>query len=102
MKEYLESEEFYSLMQDYRNAPITDQDNVVGKFEKIKSEIGNRFEAYVKPKITVIKENTINGLLTDGAHHKQNTLELILGLFCTEKEYAYLKEKHEWEDGIPA
>lgn len=37
--EFLESSEFYDLMQDYRNAPVEYQDIVIECFEAVKEKI---------------------------------------------------------------
>jgi hypothetical protein len=39
VSELLDSEEFYNAMQYYRNAPMTDQELVVGSFEAVKEVI---------------------------------------------------------------
>lgn len=39
MKEYLNSKEFYELMQAYRIAPMTDQERVCKTFEEVKEGI---------------------------------------------------------------
>lgn len=39
MEEFLSSQEFYELMQDYRNAPFIEQDKVVRAFEAVKTAI---------------------------------------------------------------
>ena len=39
IKEYLDSKEFFDLMQDYRFAPITQQVYVIRAFEDVKSYI---------------------------------------------------------------
>lgn len=59
-----------------------------------------RVELPVMQKIASIKEQALKGLLTDGGHHKQWFLEAILGMLTTEKEWLYLKEKEQWEEGI--
>ena len=43
-----------------------------------------------------------DGLMTDGAHHKQYYLEEALRALCGNKEVDYKKEEMQWEDGIPA
>jgi len=60
----------------------------------------SRVELPVMQKIASIKEQALKGLLTDGGHHKQWFLEAILGMLTTEKEWLYLKEKEQWEEGI--
>lgn len=37
--DYLDSEEFYNLMQDYRHTPIQDQYGIVKAFEAVKNGI---------------------------------------------------------------
>jgi len=44
----------------------------------------------------------LNGLMTDGAHHKQYVLESALRLICEDSWVDEAKEELEWEDGIPA
>ena len=39
IQEYLDSQDFFNLMQDYRNAPITQQVYVIRAFEDVKSYI---------------------------------------------------------------
>lgn len=62
--------------------------------------IANLLELPVIQKIASIKEQALKGLLTDDGHHKQWFLEAILGMLTTEKEWLYLKEKEQWEEGI--
>lgn len=52
-------------------------------------------------KETRILEFVIDGLLTDGAHHKQWYLEQILTTIWGSTEYIrdLLKEKYNWESG---
>ena len=47
-----------------------------------------------------VKEVLIAGLKTDGAHHKQWSLELALELLIGSTEFESLKELKEWEEGI--
>ena len=44
----------------------------------------------------------IEGLMTDGAHHKQAAMEEALRAFCGDKFVDGAKEEFQWEDGIPA
>ena len=37
----IESERFYNLMQDYRHAPLIEQDKVCKSYEKVKKYIAN-------------------------------------------------------------
>ena len=37
IKEYLESKDFFDVMQDYRTAPITQQVYVIRAFEDVKN-----------------------------------------------------------------
>lgn len=67
---------------------------------QIEYEKAIQVEAKVMQKIASIKEQALKGLLTDGGHHKQWFLEAILGMLTTEKEWLYLKEKEQWEEGI--
>ena len=39
IKEYLDSKEFFNLMQDYRTAPIAQQVYVIRAYEDVKSYI---------------------------------------------------------------
>lgn len=39
-------------------------------------------------------------LLTDGAHHKQYALEVVLLHLVGQDEYERMKEEQEWEEGI--
>ena len=39
IKEYLDSQEFYELMQDYRTSPITQQVYVIRAYEDVKNFI---------------------------------------------------------------
>lgn len=39
----LESQKFYDLMQNYRIAPMLEQENVINKFENVKEFIKNEF-----------------------------------------------------------
>ncbi len=48
----------------------------------------------------IMKRQIIDGLHTDGGHHKQWYLELILQLICTNEEYEKIKETEGWEEGI--
>jgi len=49
----------------------------------------------------VVKE-LINGLMTDGAHHKQGALESVLRMICEDSWVDEAKDELQWEDGIPA
>jgi hypothetical protein len=42
----------------------------------------------------------IDGLTTDGAHHKQWALEEALRIIAQD-EFAVLKASLEWDDGVP-
>lgn len=42
MEDFLNSQEFYELMYSYRIAPMTNQDLVVERFERVKQEIRKR------------------------------------------------------------
>ncbi len=42
MKQYLDSKEFYELMYSYRFADQADQEEVIKRFEEVKSEILKR------------------------------------------------------------
>lgn len=54
----------------------------------------------LKNLLTQIEDAALDGLCTDGAHHKQYYLELILELTAGEKEVSKLQKKYDWEDGI--
>ena len=42
----------------------------------------------------------LHGLTTDGAHHKQFTLETLLLMMCEDSWVAEAKKELQWEDGI--
>ena len=44
MKDKLESQEFYELMQAYRHVPLADQKSVVSAFENIKKFIRKNYK----------------------------------------------------------
>jgi hypothetical protein len=48
-----------------------------------------------------IRDLVIEGLMTDGAHHKQYYLEAILGVILDHEEFEETKKEFEWEPGIP-
>ena len=61
------------------------------------------FEIHKKYLNETIKEVIIDGLLTDGAHHKQWFLEQIalkLGFDLSEIRKELLAEDYDWDDGI--
>jgi len=68
MKKFLESEEFYNLMQNYRNAHLHDQTDVIEKFETVKIAIINQFEK----SISLVQEQDKNNSLDN-----QNKLKLL-------------------------
>jgi len=43
----------------------------------------------------------LNGLNTDGAHHKQYEMEAALRLICGDKWTDQAQAEFQWEDGIP-
>lgn len=53
---------------------------------------------------TIVVSNVINlcldGLTTDGGHHKQWALEEILKLITSETVFDIYKNQYEWEEGI--
>ena len=49
----------------------------------------------------IVKE-ILKGLLTDGAHHKQHTLEMVLRMLCEDGWVDDAKKELQWEEGIPA
>lgn len=51
------------------------------------------------PRIKKI-ELILDGLMTDGAHHKQWYLEQLLLLSLHPEDFVELKEHHQWEEGI--
>ena len=50
--------------------------------------------------LEAIKLACVEGLTTDGAHHKQWYLDQILRLAATTQEYAELKDESDWNEGI--
>lgn len=59
----------------------------------------------VQEMITKIREEAIHGLLTDGSHHKQHSLETILqliGVDLNELRKELLADDYGWEPGIPS
>ena len=48
--------------------------------------------------INKIRNLILEGLTTDGSHHKQWYLEELLKFFC--RDIGELRNKYEWEDGI--
>lgn len=49
----------------------------------------------------IVKE-IMEGLLTDGSHHKQYTLEMVLRMLCDDSWVDEAKKELQWEEGIPA
>ena len=49
----------------------------------------------------IVKE-IMEGLLTDGSHHKQYTLEMVLRMLCDDNWVDEAKKELQWEEGIPA
>ena len=49
-----------------------------------------------------ITNTLINGLITDGAHHKQWYLERALQLLAGDDFYKDAETEFEWEEGIPS
>ena len=47
--EWLDSEEFYNLCQEYRHAHILDQHGVVQKFDALKDAISSKFSELSAP-----------------------------------------------------
>ena len=43
-----------------------------------------------------------SGLTTDGAHHKQYELEKALRYLVGQEAFDDIKDREEWEDGLPA
>lgn len=57
----------------------------------------------VKADKTKMVSTAIDGLIYDGAHHKQYYLSEILStLIKDNQEFDGLRDTYEWEDGIPA
>lgn len=52
-----------------------------------------------KPRNTM-RDLCIEALTTDGAHHKQWYLEQILLALISERRFAMLQEKYQWNEGI--
>ncbi len=48
-----------------------------------------------------VVQSLIEGLVTDGAHHKQFALERALSLLCTKRWIDSAIEHYGWEEGIP-
>ncbi len=44
----------------------------------------------------------LNGLMTDGAHHKQHSIETVLRMICEDSFVDEAKAELQWEAGIPA
>lgn len=49
----------------------------------------------------IVKE-ILEGLTTDGAHHKQYTLEMVLRMLCEDSWVDEAKKELQWEEGVPA
>lgn len=49
-----------------------------------------------------IVNEILEGLLTDGSHHKQYTLEMVLRMLCDDSWVDEAKKELQWEEGIPA
>jgi hypothetical protein len=49
-----------------------------------------------------IVNELLNGLVTDGAHHKQHSLEFVLRMMCEDEWVDAAKKQLQWQDGIPA
>ncbi len=49
----------------------------------------------------IVKE-LLNGLMTDGGHHKQHSIETTLRLICDDSWVDEAKQELGWDDGIPA
>jgi hypothetical protein len=47
-----------------------------------------------------VVEILIQGLLTDGAQHKQWALEEALKQLASKEMYKKLKQSHEWDEGV--
>lgn len=47
-----------------------------------------------------IRTKLIEGLTTDGAHHKQWALEQVLRILLPQESFEYCKSWKNWEDGI--
>lgn len=48
-----------------------------------------------------ITKTLLEGLVTDGAHHKQYALEKILRIICEDAWVDKVKDEFKWEDGFP-
>lgn len=44
----------------------------------------------------------LHGLMTDGAHHKQHSLECVLGMLTEEEWIKKAHAEFQWEKGIPS
>ena len=49
-----------------------------------------------------ITDILLDGLVTDGGHHKQFQIEMVLLRLVGETEFKRLKNEFEWDDGIPS
>ena len=52
--------------------------------------------------IIELRDLLIEGLTTDGAHHKQYYLELALKMIISQIEFEDTKTEFGWEPGIPS
>jgi hypothetical protein len=50
--------------------------------------------------LQVIKDKLVEGLTTDGAHHKQFYLEQILRFITSHDEFETLYEEWDWQESI--
>jgi len=55
----------------------------------------------MKEAIEELKFNLIEGLTTDGAHHKQYYLEFALLELVGTEMLEELRREHNWEEGVP-
>jgi len=59
------------------------------------------FELNTK-KLDLVTTELLNGLITDGGHHKQWHLENALKILPGSEFYDEAKDEFRWEDGIPS
>lgn len=58
-------------------------------------------EYLLKEQLDKVVKTLLEGLTTDGGHHKQFYLETALRQLCTDEWTDKAKEHFQWEEGIP-
>lgn len=53
-------------------------------------------------KVDLLIDELLNGLITDGGHHKQFHLEQALRIALDDQDYETVKREVQWEEGIPS